>query len=185
MPACRDYPRAAAAGVRKAPRHEVAGSGAPVVPRALWRFNRAATMLAGKPHRLNGRTIAQRFSALAPNGHAGQRQCVSRPPMCAGRARCPLAILFYCHSVSVPIGVVLLAREGVLGIDPAIGVSTARGGHALGVAGELAIAWIAPLAPLQAVAILCGLASVAATTATAATSQRHRWRNQANGRYCQ
>src|SRR5216683_3385869 len=106
--------------------------------------------------------------------------------MCAGRARCPLfgryclldAILFHCHSVSVPIGAALLVREGVLGIDPAIGVSTARGGHALGVAGELAIAGIAPWAPLQAVAILCGLASVAAT---AATSQRHRWRNQAKG----
>jgi hypothetical protein len=60
-------------------------------------------------------------------------------------------------SVSVPIGAALLAREGVLGIDPAIGESTARGGHALGVAGELAIAGIAPLAPLQAVAILYGL----------------------------
>ena len=48
-------------------------------------------------------------------------------------------------SVSVPIGAAPLAREGVLGIDPAIGVSTARGGHALGVAGELAIAGIAPL----------------------------------------
>jgi hypothetical protein len=29
------YPRGAAAGVRKAPRHEIAGSGAPAVPRAL------------------------------------------------------------------------------------------------------------------------------------------------------
>ena len=29
------YPRAAAAGVQKAPRHEIAGSGAPAVPRAL------------------------------------------------------------------------------------------------------------------------------------------------------
>src|SRR5712672_2599252 len=60
-------------------------------------------------------------------------------------------------SVSVPIGAAPLAREGVLGIDPAIGFSTARGGHALGVAGELAIAGIAPWAPLQAVAILYGL----------------------------
>ena len=30
----------------------------------------ATTMLAGKPHRLNGRTIAQRFSAMAFFGHA-------------------------------------------------------------------------------------------------------------------
>src|SRR5258708_33995300 len=29
-----------AAGVRKAPRHEIAGSGAPAVPRALWRVSR-------------------------------------------------------------------------------------------------------------------------------------------------
>ena len=43
---------------RKAPRHEIAGSGAPVVPRALWRFNRAATMLAGKPHRLKSKASA-------------------------------------------------------------------------------------------------------------------------------
>src|SRR5438034_9131634 len=69
------------------------------------------------------------------------------------------AILLHCHSVSVPIGAALLARERVPGIDPAIGGGTTRGGHALGVAGELAIAGIAPLAPLQAVAILCGLSS--------------------------
>jgi hypothetical protein len=69
------------------------------------------------------------------------------------------AILLHCHSVSVPIGAALLARNRVLGIDPAIGVSTARGGRALGVAGELAIAGIAPLAPLQTVAILYGLSS--------------------------
>ena len=58
-----------------------------------------------------------------------------------------------------PIGAALLAREGVLGIDPAIGVSTARRGYALGIAEELAIAGMAPLAPLQAVAILYGLTS--------------------------
>jgi hypothetical protein len=67
------------------------------------------------------------------------------------------AILLHCHSVSVPIGAAPLARKRVLGIDPAIGVSTARGSHALGVIGELAIAGIAPYAPLQAVAILYGL----------------------------
>ena len=32
-----------------------------------------------------------------------------------------------------------LERESVAGIDPAMAVSTTRGGHALGVAGELAI----------------------------------------------
>ena len=58
------------------------------------------------------------------------------------------AILLHCRSVSVPIGAAPLARERVLGIDPAIGVSTARGGHALGVAGELAIAGIAPYGAL-------------------------------------
>src|SRR5271166_1473683 len=63
------------------------------------------------------------------------------------------AISLYCRSVSVPIGAAPLARERVLGIDPAIGDSAARGRHALGVAGELAIAGIAPYVPLQAVAI--------------------------------
>jgi hypothetical protein len=56
--------------------------------------------------------------------------------------------------ISVATGVAPLARKRVLGIDPAIGIRTARGRHALGVAGELAIAGIAPYAPLQAVAIL-------------------------------
>ena len=44
-----------------------------------------------------------------------------------------------------------LARERVLGIDPAIGVSTARSSHALLVGRELAITWITPLTPLQTV----------------------------------
>jgi len=57
-------------------------------------------------------------------------------------------------SVSVATGTAALARKRVLGINPAIGISTARGRHALGVAGELAIAGIAPCAPLQTVAIL-------------------------------
>jgi MFS family permease len=38
------YPRAEAAGDRKAPRHEVAGSWAPVVQRALWGFIRGAQL---------------------------------------------------------------------------------------------------------------------------------------------
>src|SRR3979490_1980649 len=67
--------------------------------------------------------------------------------------------MLHCHSVLVPIGAALLARERVPGIDPAIGGGTTRGGHALGVAGELAIAGIAPLAPLQAIAILYALSS--------------------------
>lgn len=33
-----DHPRAVAAGVRKAPRHEIAGNVALTVPRALWGF---------------------------------------------------------------------------------------------------------------------------------------------------
>jgi hypothetical protein len=54
----------------------------------------------------------------------------------------------------VAMGTAPLARKRVLGVDPAIGIRTARGRHALGVAGELAIAGIAPCAPLQTVAIL-------------------------------
>ena len=52
------------------------------------------------------------------------------------------------------MGTAPLARKRVLGVDPAIGIRTARGRHALGVAGELAIAGIAPCAPLQTVAML-------------------------------
>lgn len=52
------------------------------------------------------------------------------------------------------MGTAPLARIRVLGVDPAIGIRTARACRALGVAGELAIAGVAPYAPLQAVAIL-------------------------------
>jgi hypothetical protein len=38
MPECKAHPRAQAAGVRKAPRHEIAGCWAPTVQRALWGF---------------------------------------------------------------------------------------------------------------------------------------------------
>jgi hypothetical protein len=41
------YPRAEAAGGRKAPRHEVAGSWAPVVQRALWGFDGGADLDVG------------------------------------------------------------------------------------------------------------------------------------------
>ena len=56
--------------------------------------------------------------------------------------------------ISVAMAIAQLARKRVLGIDPTISIGTARGRHALGVAGELAIAGIAPYVPLQAVAIL-------------------------------
>jgi hypothetical protein len=38
MPACRDHPDARTAGVRKAPRQEIAGCEAPTVQRVLWGF---------------------------------------------------------------------------------------------------------------------------------------------------
>src|SRR6202048_4410583 len=38
MPGCRDHRCARRAGVRKAPRQEIAGCGAPTVQRALWGF---------------------------------------------------------------------------------------------------------------------------------------------------
>ena len=62
-------------------------------------------------------------------------------------------------SVSGSIVAAPLAGERVVGIDPAIGESAARRGHALGVAGILAIAGIAIVAPLQAVAIRYALIS--------------------------
>ena len=43
-PECQDHPRAAAASVRKAPRHEIAGCGAPRMPRALWGFGRGVSV---------------------------------------------------------------------------------------------------------------------------------------------
>ena len=45
MPACRSHPRALTAGVRKAPRHEIAGCRAQRVPqpiRGLWGFEESA-----------------------------------------------------------------------------------------------------------------------------------------------
>src|ERR1019366_8342089 len=39
-PGMMSQPRAPVAGVREAPRHEIAGSGAPAVPRTLWGFSR-------------------------------------------------------------------------------------------------------------------------------------------------
>ena len=41
-PECGDYPRVLTAGVRKAPRQEIAVGSAPVVRRALWGFSRGA-----------------------------------------------------------------------------------------------------------------------------------------------
>jgi len=61
------------------------------------------------------------------------------------------------HSIPLPIPATPLLREGVLGIDPAIGISAISGGHALRVAGELAIAGITPPAALQAIPILDSL----------------------------
>lgn len=55
-------------------------------------------------------------------------------------------------SILVPIVSGPLAGKRISWIDTAIGVGAARRGHALGIAGELAIARIAPLATLQAVA---------------------------------
>src|ERR1700724_1010392 len=46
-PAWRTLPRAVAAGVQKAPRHEVAGSWGPAVQRALWGFDGGAGLGGG------------------------------------------------------------------------------------------------------------------------------------------
>ena len=44
-------PCAVATGVREAPRHEIAGSGAPTVPRALWGFGRGVGLEEVGPKR--------------------------------------------------------------------------------------------------------------------------------------
>src|SRR5215469_9035169 len=48
MPGSREPPHDEVAGVRKAPRHEVAGSWAPARQRALWRFNAGADVDDGR-----------------------------------------------------------------------------------------------------------------------------------------
>ena len=52
-PACRTYPRARAAGVRKAPRHEIAVGGALAVPRALWGIERGVGLKENDTKRLS------------------------------------------------------------------------------------------------------------------------------------
>src|SRR5216684_8701275 len=49
MPACRDHPHARTAGVRKAPRHEIAGCGAPTVQRVLWGFGFGVSVAEVEP----------------------------------------------------------------------------------------------------------------------------------------
>src|ERR1700675_4200849 len=46
-PARRPLPRAVAAGAQKTPRHQVAGSWAPAVQRALWGFDGGAELEGG------------------------------------------------------------------------------------------------------------------------------------------
>src|SRR5215831_16380979 len=48
------YPRAPTAGVRKAPRHEIAGGGSSRMQRALWRFSRSGDVAGGGSGRAEG-----------------------------------------------------------------------------------------------------------------------------------
>jgi hypothetical protein len=125
--------------------------------------------LSGRPSAVGGRQTSTGWyrcrnkASFTATPAGGTRK--RRPPRSpqGGGSSSPLALTAFAgisragrQSSSVPIGAAPLSRERVLGIDPTIGIGTARGGHALGVAGELAIAGIAPLAPLQAVAIRDG-----------------------------
>ena len=49
MPECRDPAQPRTAGVRKAPRHEIAGGGALMVQRALWGFGVGASAAEVEP----------------------------------------------------------------------------------------------------------------------------------------
>jgi len=67
------YPRAEAAGGRKAPRHEVAGSWAPVVQRALWGFDGGADLDVDVTPTGRGRGICTQARLEAWNRHLGKR----------------------------------------------------------------------------------------------------------------
>lgn len=77
-------------------------------------------------------------------------------------------MMLHCRSVSGSVVAAPPERESVLGIDPAKGVGITRGSHALGVAGELAVARIALYPPSQAVAIRYALISQGGTVKTRA-----------------
>jgi len=64
MPACRGYPHAPTAGVRKAARHEVAGDWAPAGQRALWGFVRDARLRKFEEWRLRMRAQLKRFGTI-------------------------------------------------------------------------------------------------------------------------
>jgi hypothetical protein len=58
---CRDYPRVLTAGVRKAPRHEIAVGSAPAVRRALWGFGGGAWL---DPHSPDDALILAKRAAI-------------------------------------------------------------------------------------------------------------------------
>src|SRR5437868_11205996 len=71
----------------------------------------------------------------------------------------PIIPIFPVAIVPIPVATIvaiLFPRRACIGlrVDAAICIGAAGAGHALGVAGELAIAGIPPLASLQAVTIL-------------------------------
>ena len=64
MPACGDHPHAPTAGVRKAPRHEVAGSWAPAEQRVLWESVRGARLRNFEEWRPRMRAQLERFGTI-------------------------------------------------------------------------------------------------------------------------
>src|SRR3984893_6595070 len=73
-PAITKDPRAQLAGVQKAPRHEVAGSWAPAVQRALWGFDGGAE-LEGKRDASTRRRATSTCRGTEDSGVASRRAC--------------------------------------------------------------------------------------------------------------
>src|ERR1700730_2902885 len=73
-PAITKDPRAQLAGVQKAPRHEVAGSWAPAVQRALWGFDGGAE-LEGKRDASTRRRATSAYRGTEDSGVASRRAC--------------------------------------------------------------------------------------------------------------
>jgi len=84
MPAMTGPPRARAAGVRKAPRHEIAVGGAPTVQRALWGFGRGVRLEGVGSHRATGSVWLEAWVSVyrgtsGPDGTRQDERCPRGP----------------------------------------------------------------------------------------------------------
>src|SRR6478672_3182518 len=93
MPACRDHPHARRAGVRKAPRQEIAGCGAPTVQRALWGFDAGVSVGEVEPTLAIGSLWLECWAgvlARTSGSHVARQdfRCDHGPVLLIGASRC-------------------------------------------------------------------------------------------------